>query len=205
MCECTCKCDTWQVEIGVSLTFVMYIVGLAFGNAKRNPGGPAAMCATWATHYTKTSESAPVGLLTRLLVYCGSLSQNVWPLTCVQQQPHHTEVWVWNAVVESRVAVAISHVDYMLQQHCRHLRERHQVVRDPRWLSHFGTGDTEPLKLDGVSAGELKIKSSISIHCEQLSKTESEIYRGSIVNLLLVRTNLADRRLLGSILIMCWS
>lgn len=52
----------------------------------------------------------------------------VWELTCVKQQFHHLKVGVGHAVVESRVAVPIGHVDYMLQQHRRHLGEGHQVV-----------------------------------------------------------------------------
>lgn len=91
---------------------------------------------------------------------CDSKRSGGWVvrgLTCVQQQPHHPKVGVGHAVVESRVAVPISHVDHMLQQHRRHLRERHQVVRHPRRLSRLGTRDAEPLQLDRVGAGELEI------------------------------------------------
>lgn len=82
----------------------------------------------------------------------------VWPLTCVQQQIHHTKVGVGDTVVESRVPVPVSHVDNVLQQHGRHLGERHQVIGDPWWLSHLAAGDAEPLELDGVGAGELEVK-----------------------------------------------
>lgn len=78
-------------------------------------------------------------------------------LTCVEQQSHHAEVGVGDAVVQSGVAVAVGHVDHVLQQRRRHLGERHQIVRHPRRLSHLGTGDTEPLELDGVGAGELRV------------------------------------------------
>lgn len=80
------------------------------------------------------------------------------PLTCVQQQFHHSEVGVGDAVVKSRVAVSVRHVDHVLQEHRRHLGERHQVVGDPRRLSHLRTGDPEPLELDSVSAGQLKMR-----------------------------------------------
>lgn len=63
--------------------------------------------------------------------------------------------------MESRVAIAIGHIDYMLQQHRRHLRKCHQVVRDPRRLSHLGTGNAEPLELDSVAAGELKVRAYV--------------------------------------------
>ena len=77
-------------------------------------------------------------------------------LTCVQQQPHHTEVGVRHAVVQRRVPVAVGHVDDVLQQQRRHLGERHQVVGHPGGLSHLSAGDTEPLELHSVGAGELR-------------------------------------------------
>lgn len=82
----------------------------------------------------------------------------IWSLTCVQQQLHHTKVGVGDTVVESCVPIPIGHVDYVLQQHWRHLGERHQVVWDSWRLSHLGARDAEPLELDSVGAGELKVR-----------------------------------------------
>lgn len=76
--------------------------------------------------------------------------------TCVKQQLHHTKVGVRHTVVQGCVPVPVCHVDHVFQQDRGHLGERHQVVRDPRRLSHLAAGDAEPLKLDHVSAGELE-------------------------------------------------
>lgn len=93
----------------------------------------------------------------------GLLLSDSSSLTCVQQQPHHTEVGVGDAVVESRVAVAVGHVDHVFQQHRRHLRKRHQVVGHPRGLSHLGAGDAEPLELHSVGAGELRVRAEVML------------------------------------------
>lgn len=76
-------------------------------------------------------------------------------LTCVQQQAHHAEVGVGDAVVEGCVAVAVGHVDHVLQQDGGQLGEGHEVVGDAGGLRRLRTGHAEPLQLHRVSAGQL--------------------------------------------------
>ena len=78
------------------------------------------------------------------------------PLTRVQQQAHHDEVGVGDAVVQGGVAVPVRHVDHTYEQGGGDLGEGHQVVGDALRLGRLSAGDTEPLQLHSVGAGELR-------------------------------------------------
>lgn len=57
--------------------------------------------------------------------------------------------------MQSRVAVAVGHVDYVPHQSRGKLRESHQVVGNSGWLGHLRTGHSEPFQLHSVGAGQL--------------------------------------------------
>lgn len=58
--------------------------------------------------------------------------------------------------MQSCVAIAVSHVDYVPHQSRRKLRESHQVVGNSGRLCCFSTGHSEPFQLHSVCAGELQ-------------------------------------------------
>lgn len=57
--------------------------------------------------------------------------------------------------MQSCVAIAVSHVDYMPHQSRGKLRESHQVVGNSGGLGRLSAGHSEPFQLHSVSAGEL--------------------------------------------------
>lgn len=71
-------------------------------------------------------------------------------VTCIQQLLDNVEVGVGNTVVQGGVAIAISHVDHMLQQCGRDVTEGVQVVLHHSRHSRLLTGHTEPLVLHRV-------------------------------------------------------
>lgn len=70
-------------------------------------------------------------------------------LTGVQQQFHHGEVWMGNAVVERHVPVAVRQVHHVRQQSGRGQTHLSQVGSDGVGLGVLLTGHPEPLLVEG--------------------------------------------------------
>lgn len=58
--------------------------------------------------------------------------------------------------MQSCVAIAVGHVDYVPHQSRGKFGESHQVVGNSRRLCRLSTGHSEPFQLHSVGAGELQ-------------------------------------------------
>lgn len=77
-------------------------------------------------------------------------------VTCIEQLLDNMEVGMGDAVMEGCVAIAIGHVDHVLQQGRRDVPESIQVILHHGSHRRLLTGHAKPLMLDRVYARPLE-------------------------------------------------